>query len=1472
MSCTYTINGVHSQLYTDLYGYMDEIVGSRKSTEEVYKILKKHGIATRFKSTMFVTQNGNSEKQIKEIERINGRHPGLLTATFQGKGKKVGWEPAGRVYTLEINENVLKQVYANKESLVEEDYAESAEPQGAFEQDTALDTQASAENTSNQSRASQMDVEAQKDTDKKVTHLKSIFAKAGVEVDVIFDTDLDVLGQLDAAVDGKPATIRLNPNSLKADTAYHEFGHIYVDMLGVSNPAVAEAIAELRDSELYTEVSVAYPELTGEALDKEVLVTAIGREGAKITRTNPSRIQVLLNKLFRAFSNMLKGAGIKVSPDGAARLAAEMVSGDIRISEMSNAVSRYAQQSKDVSKLDTLVQDVRIKIEMDIREARKLPDDTGEDKVDRLTRLQSILTKVNKVEDFARFVENAADAAVEARTAYNRIMALPVDERATPENMNAMYEIKKTIDSFDTIYAIKGVLRAKDKAGKILKRDRSAADTMQERLALVIDDVETLDEQFYDDLIPLMVDVLSPFHNKELDPQLQAMIDNVKEHKRLSFNKNELNRMPEFLALKKRKAEGKISEEDFKEEALKLNLELLKNKQMLGRESMIQGMRKAHKDKSGFSFYFDPMIYSSDPFMQMFAKMVKQSEFDKNDLTLDFKADLAAAYTDFAEGKSESDVAALNEQLLEEVDTPVYSHDGEKTTVSALALTQPLLINKYSADRKEFIESLYKKHNKPKFADYENKDEYEHAIKKWSTTAASSRFRAEEEQWYTDNTEPIEGWRDERKALDVKISKTAILLVEARREGRTEAVAQLLLKHDKLVKKLHFSLTDNSKFPKGDWVMPKASKYANPKYTAIQNDPKLKAYYDFILKEFKEGQKMVGTNRFSKNKWDSFSYIMPSIRKSEFDKAREDGIISSTKDMLKDGFSTQSTDSQWGVYNDRSGELNKAVPVYYTGVEDAKTVSRDIASSLYGFSHMAHNYKTKSLILGQVMMFKEHMAHKDTVAVDSAGIEMINGIADQLGIKRPAKQKGESYNYKHVSEWIDMVMFGQKEFQSNFNIGGKEFSANKVAGSLNSFMAINTLSFNLLQGGNQVILDNLSLASEALAGEFMSKGDLAWAKAEYWKNGAAISDIGKFMPETKMGKTLEFFDALNEFTDNEGNRLVGGKLRKAISTDNLMFLQQAAEHELSTTRMLGLMKATTGKLKNAKGEVLLNDAGNPANIYEMLLIDKKGKMSIDPRVVGFDKSEFKHLIHGLSRRTNQTKGTFDRAMLNRRWYGKLAMLFRNWMIPGIRRRYGHGGFSGSTLHIDEELGSVTQGMYISFWNMVTESYANKALPMTTYRTMTTMEQQNVKRTLVELSSLISAMALVAALSNLDDDEETWASNYLLYQAKRYEMEILQWTPLVGTKEAFRILKSPTATARPIEQGVALLEQIVFKEFPHLIGMPVDKSKIFYQRKTGRYDKGDRKIVKHFNKFVPVLGGLLKSESPGEAAKWFETLK
>ena len=51
-----------------------------------------------------------------------------------------------------------------------------------------------------------------------------------------------------------------------------------------------------------------------------------------------------------------------------------------------------------------------------------------------------------------------------------------------------------------------------------------------------------------------------------------------------------------------------------------------------------------------------------------------------------------------------------------------------------------------------------------------------------------------------------------------------------------------------------------------------------------------------------------------RNNWETFSYVLPSIRKDGIDKISEDGIIKAGKDLLVDNFSIQATDDEFAKF------------------------------------------------------------------------------------------------------------------------------------------------------------------------------------------------------------------------------------------------------------------------------------------------------------------------------------------------------------------------------------------------------------------------------------------------------------------------------------------------------------------------------------------------------------------------------
>ena len=1127
----------------------------------------------------------------------------------------------------------------------------------------------------------------------------------------------------------------------------------------------------------------------------------------------------------------------------------------------------YTTKENAQKELMELAVNAKVIVESELRDVQNLPEDQIERKENRLRRLKIAVANINKVEDFFMFVAASKDNVNNAIAEFNSLMALSVEERATAANMNRMYEIKQTLDSLDTIQKLEQIALDQLALANVTSKDRFGI--MLSDIKETIAKSKRLSQQFEQEIIPVMAEVLVGFHNEAIDPQIQEIIDNIEQTGDWRRFSSQIRQTNEYQDLVQQRDNGAITDQQFNDQAKALTLEQFKNRQIPGRDKLIKDLTQAHRDKSGFSYLFDPIIYSSEPAIQLFAKSVKEATFKKNEMTLDFKYDLAREYDLFSEGLNESDVAGLNDSILETTQVPQYDSEGNKIDpIEVLSLVNPLLVDKFREDETAMYKTLNKKYKKPQRADYTDKASFEEAVKKWNKTANKTKYYSEVAAWHKENTEAIPTYKEELAKINRQIVKAEKDKIAAKETGRSDLEADANIQIEKLKQKRSFNINPGTGQPRGSFIKPKTSKYTNPKYTAIQNDAKKKRYYDFIVKEFVKGQKMVGSKRMTKNSWEEFSYIMPSVRKNELDRVYEEGAIETVKDIFKEGFTPQNTDIIFGNYNEKTGELEKSVPVFYVNNVPAKDVSKDIASSIYAFRDMAHNYAAKSEVVGQVMLFRDIIKNRDPLQVNPAGVAYLSSVANKLGYKLPAKKPGESYTYKHVNAFIDTIMFGQRELKENFNLFGKEFSANKIANSINAFTAINTLSFNFLQGANQSIIDNMALLSEANAGQFFSRGDLAWAKSRYWAEGAGLSDTGKFIPDTKLGKALEMFDALTEFTDQEGNRLVGSKLRKALQSGNLLVVQQAAEHEVSSTRMLALMKNLEGKLQDKDGNVINNEDGSPANLYDLLIVDEKtGRLSIDPRVANFNKSDFINLMQGLARRTNQTKGSFDRPTAQRVWYGKLAMLFRSWLLPGLRRRYGHGGFTGPTVHADEELGTVTQGMYVSFWNFLRKSIAEKAWPHTVFGQLTEMEQQNVKRTATELGSLAAAFAIIAALQNLDDDEENFATNFLLYQTLRYQAEMQQWIPLYGYKEAFRIAKSPTATARQIEQTFKLFDQIK-NEGLYNLGFPVEEKDIFYQRDTGRYQKGDRKIQKYVEDLMPVVRGLNKSGNAKDAAQYF----
>ena len=592
-----------------------------------------------------------------------------------------------------------------------------------------------------------------------------------------------------------------------------------------------------------------------------------------------------------------------------------------------------------------------------------------------------------------------------------------------------------------------------------------------------------------------------------------------------------------------------------------------------------------------------------------------------------------------------------------------------------------------------------------------------------------------------------------------------------------------------------------------------------------------------------------------------------------------------------DSFQILETDTEYGILIGLNGERLQTVPVFFTNPIDEKDVSRDAIGSIIRFDHMSNMFEQKSRIQSSVESMRSIIEARGTLEESSTGIPGIDqaarklkGMAQRLVFQD--KSRNPDMHLRHLNEFIDSVFYGELDLKQNvkksFSILGREFnldfSGTKVARAVSLLTSVVSLAGNKLQSVNQGIIDNERLLEEAVAGEFFGKKNLAWASGTFALQFAtlkdnAITDIKAFAADNKMMQAAELLDAFSDFTDRFGLDVSGNRAKKMFSGDTAFGFQNLAEFQTALVRMLSLMDAHRGKLKDKDGNVIKNEKGKEANLWDVLVKDKNGMYQVDSKVANFDLMAFRNTLSGIQKKTNQLKGPFDRAMAERRAFGKVVMIFRKYLLPGFRRRFGHGGIADmGYLHVDTETGNISQGMYYSFANFLVEQakgLLNKEPNV--WGMMSPNEKANIKRTTMEIFVGMLTMWLYGVLKGLaadaDDEDDAARLIFWAYQFRRLNVELKQFR----SKEFITALESPTAAVRPLTNMFDLGNQLLFKELPYFlrrgdVSEELEKD-MFYQRKSGKYNEGDRKVWKKFERAIPIWSGINKDAE--NAIKWFD---
>jgi hypothetical protein len=506
----------------------------------------------------------------------------------------------------------------------------------------------------------------------------------------------------------------------------------------------------------------------------------------------------------------------------------------------------------------------------------------------------------------------------------------------------------------------------------------------------------------------------------------------------------------------------------------------------------------------------------------------------------------------------------------------------------------------------------------------------------------------------------------------------------------------------------------------------------------------------------------------------------------------------------------------------------KFIPVYYTQDMDADEVSLDLIRSVELYSQMANKYEAVNNISAETSLFKSIIGDREVAETNSKGVAVLDALANKLGIKSNIKKQGEANSKRHVDAFINMQLYNEMQ---NAEILG-DYSMGKLTNLALSYSAITSIAADLLKGVANNLQGNIQLIIEANSSEFFSRKDLRKGKLYYAKNLTSfLSDFGKPTAESLVGNLVNHYDAMQgNYKDQYGKNVSGSVFAKLMRTDTLFFNQHFGEHEIQVSAMFALMEATKVTDTNTGEIISLLEAYTKYGLEE---IEKNTDFT------NKKKLDLQDRIHAISKKLHGVYNDFDKGTAQRYSVGRLAIMYRKHLLPGYKRRWGR-------LKVDQELGAVTEGYYMTFYNTMLKDLAKLKLNMMqNWSTYTPFEKAQIKRVMAETVIIFGTtafiMLLMHAFGDDDDEKKGYAYNFMLYELSRMQSETASY---ISPRDAYRTVKSPSAMVSTIERMTKFIDQFF---------LTWDPDKLNYKRKEGVWNKGDNKSWAYFLKLIGFSG-------------------
>lgn len=640
------------------------------------------------------------------------------------------------------------------------------------------------------------------------------------------------------------------------------------------------------------------------------------------------------------------------------------------------------------------------------------------------------------------------------------------------------------------------------------------------------------------------------------------------------------------------------------------------------------------------------------------------------------------------------------------------------------------------------------------------------------------------------------------------------------------------------------------------------------------NDPRTK-YYNMFLDTLEEHNNKLPYNKRLQQ------YQLPSIMKTTSEKIADgDSFKDIASDIMHKKFDILADDMDQPNQTiiDEQGNTRNLIPIRYTNsinkyvvltkegmpVQEFKTSSAansfiakdvnkdkeyriqtiatpeeqsyDLSTVLFKFGHMATDYANKKEIFAEMELTRFLINNRQVTDTDRKG----NPKKDKEG-NIVVKDKNKNNLAQQFNDWYEMAMYGIKEKdQGSINVFGLNVDVNKAVTALNSFTSLNVLAVNIRAGLNNVVNGEAQQIGEAFAKQHMSLKSYSEANKVYTKNiPGMIEDIGSRKPINLVNQLYTRFHLPTESLDTNLKDATKGSMEAKRSA--LYFIMRAGDFYMQSRMFLGML--ADKRAYNSKGE----DIGSMLSKYSVNPETEELELSKDVDLIKSNWSEkeqndFSYKTRGVMAGIHGEYGELERSAIQRMALGKLAIMFRKFIVPGIKRRYKKYGYNN-------RMRDYSEGYYRTFGRFfVTLSKELSTLQFTTageeWGKLSPMEKSNIIKTLSEATFLIAAIILASVFLGKakDDKEHEFAYSWAAYQMLRFKSEILFFTPKID--ETMSILRSPAASMSMFDN----LTKTIHQTFVDGSGMIYGDGAQVYER---GYWKGHYKMEKIMWDWVPA---------------------